>query len=175
MEGRGLEQPLRARCVMLATGGHPSGRRLAAALGHQVVLPVPSLFSLSLQARELTACSGIALDDVGLDLKLGDQRFRQTGRVLITHRGLSGPATLRLSAFAARALHQSHYKGDLKVDWSAGLGRSGVEQRLQQWRREQARRTVSAAKPLDHLPRRLWQVFWHWLVWRRSGAGRSCP
>lgn len=158
VEGRGLEQPLRGRSVMLATGGHPSGRRLAAALGHQVVPPVPSLFSLSLQARELTACSGIALDDVGLDLRLGDQRFRQTGRVLITHRGLSGPATLRLSAFAARALHHSHYRGDLKVDWSAGLGRSGVEQRLQQWRREQARRTVSAAKPFDHLPRRLWQA-----------------
>ncbi len=159
VEGRGLEQPLRARSVMLATGGHPSGRKLATGLGHQVVPPVPSLFSLSLQARELTACSGIALDDVGLDLKLGDQRFRQTGRVLITHRGLSGPATLRLSAFAARALHQSHYRGDLKVDWTAGLGRSGVEQRLHQWRREQARRTLSAAKPLDHLPRRLWQAF----------------
>ena len=71
IEGRGLEQPLRARSVMLATGGHPSGRKLATGLGHQVVPPVPSLFSLSLQARELTACSGIALDDVGLDLEAG--------------------------------------------------------------------------------------------------------
>ena len=132
VEGRGLEEPLRARRLMLATGGHPSGRTMAEELGHQVVPPVPSLFSLSLQDKVLTACSGIAIDDVGLDLRLGDQRFRQIGRVLITHRGLSGPATLRLSAFAARALHQTHYKGVLKVDWSAGLGRSGVEQRLQQ-------------------------------------------
>jgi predicted flavoprotein YhiN len=59
----------------------------------------------------LAACSGIAVDDVGLDLKLNDQRFRHVGRVLITHRGLSGPATLRLSAFAARALHGSRYQG----------------------------------------------------------------
>ena len=157
--GRGLESPLRARQLMLATGGHPSGRRIAEALGHQVVPPVPSLFSLSLHAKPLVACSGIAIDDVCLDLKLGDQRFRQTGRVLITHRGLSGPATLRLSAFAARALHASHYQGELKVDWSAGLGRQGVEQRLQQWRQEQARRTLAAAKPMEHLPRRLWQAF----------------
>jgi predicted Rossmann fold flavoprotein len=120
---------------------------------------VPSLFSLTLQAPALNACSGIAIDDVGLDLKLGNQRFRQTGRVLITHRGLSGPATLRLSAFAARALHQSRYQGELKLDWSAGLGRSGVTERLQQWRQEQARRTLSAAKPFEHLPRRLWQAF----------------
>ena len=157
--GRGLEQPLKARKLMLATGGHPSGRQLAESLGHQVVPPVPSLFSLTLSTKALAACSGIAIDDVSLDLKLGDQRFRQTGRVLITHRGLSGPATLRLSAFAARALHQSHYKGELKVDWSSGLGRQGVEQRLRQWRLDKARRTLIAANPFEHLPRRLWQAF----------------
>ena len=159
VDGRGLDQPLKARNVMLATGGHPSGRKLAESLGHQVVPPVPSLFSLSLQSKTLAACSGIAIDDVSLDLKLGDQRFRQTGRVLITHRGLSGPATLRLSAFAARALHDSHYKGELKVDWSGGLGRQGVEQRLRQWRVDMARRTLISAKPFDHLPHRLWQAF----------------
>ncbi|KZR84651.1 tricarballylate dehydrogenase [Synechococcus sp. MIT S9509] len=159
VEGRGLEQPLKARKLMLATGGHPSGRQLAESLGHQLVPPVPSLFSLSLSTKTLAACSGIAIDDVNLDLKLGDQRFRQTGRVLITHRGLSGPATLRLSAFAARALHQSHYKGELKVDWSGGLGRQGVEQRLRQWRLDKARRTLIAANPFEHLPRRLWHAF----------------
>ena len=159
IDGRGLERPLRAHKLMLATGGHPSGRKMAEALGHRVVPPVPSLFSLSLQGRELAACSGIAIDDVSLDLKLDDQRFRQIGRVLITHRGLSGPATLRLSAFAARALHQSGYRGELKVDWSAGLGHQQVQQRLQRWRQEQARRTLAAAKPFEHLPRRLWQAF----------------
>ena len=159
VDGRGLEQPLKAGNVMLATGGHPSGRKLAESLGHQVVPPVPSLFSLSLSTKALAACSGIAIDDVSLDLKLGGQRFRQTGRVLITHRGLSGPATLRLSAFAARALHQSHYKGELKVDWSSGLGHQGVEQRLRQWRLDNARRTLISAKPFEHLPRRLWQAF----------------
>ena len=159
VDGRGLDQPLSAQKVMLATGGHPSGRKMAENLGHQLVPPVPSLFSLSLEASALAACSGIAVDDVGLELKLNNQRFRHVGRVLITHRGLSGPATLRLSAFAARALHGSRYRGELRVDWSAGLGRSGVEQRLKQWRQEQARRTLAAAKPFDHFPRRLWQAF----------------
>ena len=159
VDGRGLDQPLSAQKVMLATGGHPSGRKMAETLGHQLVPPVPSLFSLSLEASALAACSGIAVDDVGLELKLNNQRFRHVGRVLITHRGLSGPATLRLSAFAARALHGSRYRGELRVDWSAGLGRSGVEQRLKQWRQEQARRTLAAAKPFDHFPRRLWQAF----------------
>ena len=112
-----------------------------------------------MHAKALAACSGIAVDDVGLDLKIGNQRFRQTGRVLITHRGLSGPATLRLSAFAARALHQSRYRGELKLDWSSGLGHKGVEQRLGHWRLEKARRTLTSANPFEHLPRRLWQAF----------------
>ena len=47
--------------VLLASGGHPSGRRVAQALGHTIVPPVPSLFSLKVQAPALTACSGIAL------------------------------------------------------------------------------------------------------------------
>ncbi len=145
--------------VLLASGGHPSGRRLAQDLGHTIVPPVPSLFSLKVQAPALTACSGIALDDVSLDLKVGDQRFREKGRVLITHRGMSGPAVLRLTAFAARALHASRYQGELQVDWSGGLGRERVRQRLQQARREQARRTLVAARPFEHLPRRLWLAF----------------
>ena len=148
-----------AKRVLLASGGHPSGRRLAQDLGHTIVPPVPSLFSLKVQAPALTACSGIALDDVSLDLKVGDQRFRENGRVLITHRGVSGPAVLRLTAFAARALHASRYQGELRVDWSGGLGRERVQQRLQQARREQARRTLVAAKPFEHLPRRLWLAF----------------
>lgn len=159
VHSRGLDLPFRARSLLLATGGHPSGRKLAESLGHHVVPPVPSLFSLRLQTTSLAGCSGIAVDQVGLDLTLSDHRFRQIGRVLITHRGLSGPATLRLSSFAARALHQSHYRGELKLDWSAGLGRERVKQRLQQWRQEQARRMLSAAKPFQHLPRRLWQAF----------------
>ena len=52
-----------------------SGRKLAEALASESA--VPSLFSLTLQAPVLTACSGIAINDVGLDLKLGNQRFRQ--------------------------------------------------------------------------------------------------
>ena len=60
VDGRGLDQPLLAQKVMLATGGHPSGRKMAENLGHQLVPPVPSLFSPSLNASVLAACSGIA-------------------------------------------------------------------------------------------------------------------
>lgn len=39
----------------------------------------------------------------------------QEGPLLITHHGISGPATLRLSAFAAREFHAVGYKCDVKI------------------------------------------------------------
>ena len=143
--------------VLLATGGHPSGRRLAGQLGHRLIPPVPSLFSLTLDAPQLLGCAGIALDDVALTLEVGDERFHQVGRVLITHWGLSGPATLRLTAFAARALQASCYRATLRVSWCAGWSQADLLAALRNQRTQAARRTLAASRPLaDHLPRRLW-------------------
>lgn len=147
----------RARRVLLATGGHPSGRTLAATFGHRIIDPLPSLFTLKLDAPGLTTCSGVALDTVELQLTLPSGRWQQQGRVLITHWGLSGPATLRLTAFAARALAAERYQGSLTVRWLGGLSPQHVAAAVQELRREQARRSLAAARPLpDRLPRRLW-------------------
>ena len=146
-----------AKRVLLATGGHPSGRRLAGQLGHRLIPPVPSLFSLTLDAPQLLGCAGIGLDDVALTLEAGDERFHQVGRVLITHWGLSGPATLRLTAFAARALQASRYRATLCVSWCAGWSQADLLAALRNQRTQAARRTLVASRPLAaHLPRRLW-------------------
>ena len=146
-----------ARRLLLATGGHPSGRRLAAQLGHRLIPPVPSLFSLTLDAPQLQGCAGVAVDDVLLTLEVGGERFRQIGRVLITHWGLSGPATLRLTAFAARALQASRYRATLNVSWCSGSSHANLLVALREQRTKAARRTLAASRPLaEHLPRRLW-------------------
>jgi len=146
-----------AKRVLLATGGHPSGRRLAGQLGHRLIPPVPSLFSLTLDAPQLLGCAGIGLDDVALTLEAGDERFHQVGRVLITHWGLSGPATLRLTAFAARALQASRYRATLRVSWCAGWSQADLLAALRNQRTQAARRTLVASRPLAaDLPRRLW-------------------
>eukprot|EP00615_Pteridomonas_danica_P004512 CAMPEP_0114334498 /NCGR_PEP_ID=MMETSP0101-20121206/4417_1 /TAXON_ID=38822 ORGANISM="Pteridomonas danica, Strain PT" /NCGR_SAMPLE_ID=MMETSP0101 /ASSEMBLY_ACC=CAM_ASM_000211 /LENGTH=456 /DNA_ID=CAMNT_0001465781 /DNA_START=933 /DNA_END=2303 /DNA_ORIENTATION=+ len=44
-------------------------------------------------------------------------RYHSSGPVLITHHGLSGPAALRLSAFAARPLNEAQYRGIIEVNW----------------------------------------------------------
>jgi len=148
---------LRADRLVLATGSHPSGRRLAQGLGHGLELPVPSLFTLAFKPNPLVALAGVVMDPVDLELEAGGQRFRQSGPVLITHWGLSGPATLRLTAFAARALHQSGYRGQLRVDWSGGRSQAQLEELFGQCRQEQVRKQLSNARPWPALSRRLWQ------------------
>ncbi|MGB1621706.1 MAG: NAD(P)/FAD-dependent oxidoreductase [Synechococcus sp.] len=161
---------VQAQRLLLATGGHPSGRRLAECLGHQLIPPVPSLFTLALDAPELLSCSGVALDDVALTLQLDGERVQQVGRVLITHWGLSGPALLRLTAFAARSLHAQRYRAQLKVRWCGAQDQSSLAASLQDLRRNSARRTMAAARPLvDRLPRRLWLA-----LLQRAGVNPDC-
>jgi predicted Rossmann fold flavoprotein len=149
---------IHAERLVLATGSHPSGRRLAASLGHTLVPPLPSLFTLALAGDPLLALAGVSMEPVSLSLELADgRRHRQQGPVLITHWGLSGPATLRLTAFAARDLQACGYRATLQVDWSGGRSAADLEACFQQGRTAQARRLLANWRPWPELSRRLWQ------------------
>ena len=160
---------VQARRLVLATGSHPSGRRIAAGFGHTIVAPVPSLFTLALAGDPLLALAGVSMDPVSLTLELpGGGRQQQRGAVLITHWGLSGPASLRLTAFAARDLQACAYRARLRIDWTGGLGRSAVQSMFDCCRREQARRLLVNWRPWPGLSSRLWQ---HLLI--RAGVETS--
>jgi hypothetical protein len=159
-------QAVHARRLVLATGSHPSGRRIAAGFGHTIVPPVPSLFTLALADDPLLALAGLSMDQVMLSLELpGGGRQQQRGAVLITHWGLSGPASLRLTAFAARQLQDCSYRAVLRIDWSGGQGQEAIERLFAQCRRDQARRQLANWRPWPELSSRLWQ---HLLM--RSGV-----
>jgi predicted flavoprotein YhiN len=170
---------LQADHLVLATGSHPSGHRLAQSLGHSLVPPVPSLFTLAVGDPALTALAGVTLEAVVLTLqppdgpaggalaestptkpkpqkRPGKALLSQRGAVLITHWGFSGPATLRLTAFAARQLKAWGYRAELVVDWTGGLPRQEVEGLVADARGQQARRQIAGARPLPALSRRLW-------------------
>lgn len=153
---------LRADRVLLATGGRTSqgcgegdGYALAAALGHAVVPPVPSLFSLDCDAPWLTALAGVAVTDAAVAVGEGRDATTRRGPVLVTHRGLSGPAVLQLSAWAARRLHECAYRAELRVDWLPATPAGDREALLQDWARAHGRQEIMLAGP-GGLPRRLW-------------------
>lgn len=132
--------------VLLATGSSPLGFAAAKSLGHSLVAPVPSLFTFNIKDRRLSELPGISLADVELTLKPDGAAkvFKQRGPLLITHWGLSGPAVLKLSAFAARELHTSAYQATLVCNFAPDRTLAQVTEQLQKTRRV----------PID-LPRRL--------------------
>ena len=154
-------EELACRRLVLATGSHPSGHRLARSLGHGLVPPVPSLFTLRLRDTPLTSLAGLVVDPVDLELQIdgpSPRRFRQRGPLLITHWGVSGPALLRLTAYAARDLRQSGDRATLRVDWSGGRGEAELQACFARQRLEQARRQLGSARPWPELSRRLWAL-----------------
>ncbi len=148
-------KPFESKKVLLATGSHSSGRKIAQALGHSIVNPVPSLFSLKLDSFSLSICSGVALDNVKITLFTDDKSFQEIGRVLITHQGLSGPAVLRLTAFAARHLSKLNYKARLSVNWIDSNYDSARSQ-LNNFRYTSSRSRLVNSNPFSKFPKRFW-------------------
>jgi len=78
----------------------------------------------------------------------------QTGPILITHRGLSGPAILRLSAWQARALQDENYHFEIQINW---LGKVSENQIREQFNRLRKGKTQVKSKVFEQIPRRLWE------------------
>ncbi len=145
-----------AKNILICTGGHPSGRRLAKSIGHTIVNPVPSLFSFSTSEKRLKSCSGITLD-VQVKLTVNDKKYGERGPILITHKGFSGPVILRLSAFSARSLHANKYTGDLRINWLC-MSDLEVRSKLDLFKKENPKKFVLNSKPFKNLPRSLWKA-----------------
>ena len=103
--------------VAVTTGGSPKGEglRWLTALDHEVEPPVPSLFTFSIDDAKLHALQGLVVEDVAAYIP--GTKFRAEGPLLITHWGMSGPAILKLSSYAARHLADNQYRAPLNVNW----------------------------------------------------------
>lgn len=144
--------------LLLATGSSPQGYQLAKALGHTIVPPVPSLFTLTIRDPRLQDLAGVAVSNAHLKLQVeGDSaKLEQTGPVLITHWGLSGPAVLKLSAWGSRLLHQTRYQAKLRINWLPSSTPDNLRQELLKVKSQLAKKTIAGNCPVM-LPRRLWE------------------
>lgn len=146
---------LQGKTVLLASGGERGGYQIAADLGHTVNPPVPSLFTFKLSDPRLYGLAGLSVADV--KARIPDLRLEQRGPVLITHWGLSGPAILRLSAWAARGLYSSGYQAALEINWLPEFSLDGLEKQLVDYKSANGRKTVQGKDPFGKIPLRLWR------------------
>ncbi|KAL0431686.1 UNVERIFIED_CONTAM: 3-dehydro-bile acid delta(4,6)-reductase [Sesamum radiatum] len=130
---------IEANYVMIASGSSEQGYKLAAQLGHSIVKPVPSLFTFKIDDFQLVELSGV-------------------GPMLVTHWGFSGPVILRLSAWGARELSDSDYKGSLVVDFVPDLHIEDVKAFLVQHKNKFAKQRVTNSFPSElGLVKRFWR------------------
>ncbi len=107
-------QPIQASKVVVAAGSSVKVWEILRNLGHDIIDPIPSLFTFNVVEKEITALAGISKQ---VSVSIPQLKLKQTGNLLITHWGFSGPAVLKLSAIAARELAKLEYRFEIKIDW----------------------------------------------------------
>jgi predicted Rossmann fold flavoprotein len=135
--------------VVVTTGGAQHFPFLDG-LDLEIVPPVPSLFTFNIPDPALKALMGLVVE---AQIGLQGTPFKADGPLLITDWGLSGPATLKLSAYAARHLASNGYKGTVGINWLKA-GENEVREELREASARNPRKLV-ANTPL--LQQRLWE------------------
>ena len=149
--------------VVVTTGGSPSGEglRWLADMGHEIVRPVPSLFSFATDDDRQHALMGLVKD---VEVLLPGTKYKAGGPMLITHWGLSGPAVLKLSSYAARHLAECGYRQPMGINWLCG-GDDDAEALMDDMKRTNAHRQVMGCAPAGFQHR-----LWEYLMEKALGA-----
>lgn len=148
-------EQLECDAVLVASGSAPKVLEWVEKLGHTIEPSVPSLFTFNIPDFSLKELAGVSVSRVQASLEgLG---LQQLGPLLITHWGFSGPAILKLSAWGARLLHQTNYRGILKINWLPDTPLETCKHLLAEYRQFHAGRLVGNECPIE-LPKKLWKA-----------------
>lgn len=142
--------------IVLTTGGSPTagGLSMLSPLGVETVTPVPSLFTFNIGDESLKSLMGAVVDDALVGL--AGSSFKARGALLLTDWGVSGPAILKLSSYAARDLADKGYRGTLNISWLGTARENECMELLQEMASESPRKQVVSTCPAA-LTGRLWR------------------
>ncbi len=145
----------RADIVIVTTGGSPklSGLGMLDGLNLEIVPPVPSLFTFNIPGSPIRELMGTVVENASASLV--GTKFKANGPLLITHWGMSGPAILKLSSYAARYLADNEYSATLSVNWLGDAGEQDARAGIMSILKDNPQRLVLNTHPSE-LPSRLW-------------------
>ncbi|MCB9246205.1 MAG: NAD(P)/FAD-dependent oxidoreductase [Flavobacteriales bacterium] len=164
-----------AEKVIVASGGSPkrSGFDWLEALGHRIVDPVPSLFTFNMPNERIRNYMGVSVPNA--TVRIRGTNFEYSGALLITHWGMSGPAVLKLSAYAARALNEMDYRFGIQVNWIAEKNQEVLRIKLEEHIQKEGLKQRKNSK-LFPIPERLWLYLLERAdlkpeqIWRETGS-----
>ncbi|TAH27565.1 MAG: NAD(P)/FAD-dependent oxidoreductase [Cytophagales bacterium] len=142
--------------ILIATGGnsHNSAYDWLRKLNIKIQEPVPSLFTFNIPDTIMQGLQGVVVKNAVVKIK--QTKFAEQGITLITHWGYSGPAVLRLSAWAARALHEMNYQCKIHINWAGEKKEEEIRQEFVLYKSKHPSKLVFG-NPMFDLPRRLWE------------------
>ena len=142
--------------VLIATGGTKgsAGQTIAAQLGHTIEPPVPSLFTFHIDDPRIRGLEGLSVPAAATSVP--GTKLKDSGGLLITHWGMSGPAILKLSAWGARELSERGYKFNVVVSWAEGRTVAQTHETLIAARLANLKKQIATWNPFA-LPARLWE------------------
>ena len=144
-----------AQKILVTTGGFPSasGFGFLEKQGIAVVEPIPSLFTFNVKPHPWAELQGVSLTDTRVSLAGTDFQFR--GPLLVTHWGFSGPAVLKLSAFAARYLAEKQYQYTFSVDFLPNQTQAETIDYMLAFQKNNPKK-VPCGSPMFGLPKSIW-------------------
>lgn len=143
--------------VIYCTGSSPKSLKILQNLGHHIVEPVPSLFTFNIKNETLKDLMGTSFPNA--EVAIPELKTNESGPMLITHWGLSGPAILKTSAWKARELAALKYQFDILVNF-IGIDMEEAREMFMKFRQENPKKSVGTAKIFEITTR-----FWHRILW----------
>lgn len=141
--------------VIVTAGGHPrmKGFSFLESFNLDYEEPVPSLFTFNIDDPGLKSLMGSVVN--GASLSIPGTKFKAEGPLLITDWGLSGPAALKLSSYAARFLSEKSYSSPVKISWIGSANENYAFERVSKLSEENGKKMVANVFPSE-LSSRIW-------------------
>jgi predicted Rossmann fold flavoprotein len=149
---------LKTDTLLITTGGNPNleGYQWLADTGHQIIPPVPSLFTFNVPNSPFLDLAGVSVPHA--TVKIAGKKLLQDGALLVTHWGFSAPAVLKLSAWGARDLAELYYDFTIVINWIPMTSENMIRETIAQIKKTNPKKLVQSNQQFE-IPSRLWKRF----------------
>ena len=151
------KEDLKSDVVICSSGGFNKSEAYSFIknIGHKIIEPIPSLFTINLPDDNIKKeLQGVSVSNT--QVKIKGSKLNYSGPLLITHWGLSGPAVLKLSAFAAHEFYNTDYNANILVNWVFPLKVNEAEEQIKTILKENHKSFPHSSAHFN-LPKRLWE------------------
>ena len=163
------EQQFSVKWLHIATGGLRNGKLKdwIEKIGHTIQPLAPSLFTLNIPENTLRELAGVSV--ASGEVVIPGTRLKQKGPILLTHWGVSGPAVLKLSAWAARWIHEREDQFEIQIQWNSSMNSQEAFEWLKNSKKNNAKKNLGTVL-FPEIPRRLWKY-----LLQRASVSESVP